>query len=165
VALILAYAGVMLVFLQDLSFSGSEVMLGSVFVLGSAISYSIYLISSGELIKRVGSTRLVAYAMSVSSVVTMLHFFLARSWQGLMQAPQVYQLSMIHAVFHTVAPTFMIMWSVARIGAPVTAQLGSIGPVSVLFLAAWLLGEPITSLQLVGTALVLVGAMVLARRR
>jgi drug/metabolite transporter (DMT)-like permease len=62
-------------------------------------------------------------------------------------------------------PTFMIMWAVARIGAPMTSQLGLLGPTSVLFLAAWLLGEPITTLQLIGTAIALAGVMVLGRQR
>lgn len=164
-ALGLSYLGVMFVFLQDLSFSGSDVLVGSLFVLGSALTYSIYLIGSGELIKRVGATRLVAYAMSVSAVFTLLHFFAVHGLAGLEQPLPVYQLSLIHAVFNTVAPTFMIMWSVARIGAPMTSQLGLLGPVSVLFLAAWLLDEPITGLQLVGTAFALAGAVVLGRRK
>ncbi|MFW7342417.1 DMT family transporter [Pollutimonas sp. H1-120] len=165
VALGLSYLGVMFVFLQDLSFSGSNVMLGSAFVLGSAFSYSFYLIASGELIKRVGATRLVAYAMSVSAVISMVHFFGVHGLDGLRQPLPVYQLSLVHALFNTVAPTFMIMWSVARIGAPMTSQLGLLGPVSVLFLAAWLLGEPLTVLQLVGTGFALAGAVVLGRRR
>lgn len=163
-ALAMAYLGVALVFLQDLSLEGSNVMLGSVFVLASALTYSLYIISSGELIKRVGATRLVAYAMSVSAVISMIHFLSVHSWQGLAQPLPVYQLSLLHAVVHTVAPTFMIMWAVARIGAPMTSQLGLLGPVSVLFLAGWILGEPITTLQLVGTAFVLAGAVVLGRR-
>lgn len=165
IALAMAYIGVILVFVQDLSFSGSNVVLGSAFVLGAAVSYSIYLISSGELIRHVGATRLVAYAMSVSAVVSMAHFFIVYSWEGLDQPMAVYQLSLIHAVAHTVAPTFMIMWSVARIGAPLTSQLGLLGPVSVLFLAGWILDEPITPLQLAGTAFVLAGAIVLGRTR
>ncbi len=164
-ALGMAYLGVVLVFLQDLSLSGSNVMLGSAFVLASALAYSVYIISSGELIKRVGATRLVAYAMSVSAVISLMHFFSVYSWQGLRQPLPVYQLSLLHAVFNTVMPTFMIMWAIARIGAPLTSQLGLLGPVSVLFLAGWILDEPITSLQLVGTAFVLAGAIVLGRRR
>lgn len=163
-ALAVSYVGVVLVFLQDLSFSGSQVLVGASFVLASALSYAFYLIGSGELIKRVGATRLVAYAMSVSSIVTMVHFFGVHSWQGLIQPLPVYQLSLFHAVVNTVVPVFLIMWSVARIGAPMTAQLGLLGPVSVLFLANWILGEPITSLQLLGTVFALVGAVVLARR-
>lgn len=165
VALGLSYLGVMFVFLQDLSFSGDEVMLGALLVLTSAMTYAFYLIGSGELVKRVGATRLVAYAMTVSAVVSMVHFFSVYGYDGLSQVRQVYQLSMFHAVFNTVVPTFMTMWAVARIGAPMTAQLGLLGPVSVLFLAAWLLDEPITLMQLLGTAFVLAGAVVLSRRR
>lgn len=163
-ALGLSYAGVVLVFLQDLSFSGEGVLRGAGFVLASAFTYSFYLIGSGELIKRVGATRLVAYAMTVSAVFTLIQFFWVHAWRGLYQAWPVYGLSFIHATVNTVAPTFMIMWAVARIGAPMTAQLGLIGPVSVLFLAAWLLDEPITAVQLLGTIFVLAGAVVLGRR-
>ncbi|MBV6273129.1 DMT family transporter [Alcaligenaceae bacterium CGII-47] len=164
VAMGLAYFGVALVFWDDLSLSGEGVILGSMFVLGAALSYSIYLIGSGELIERVTATRLVAYAMSVSALITMVHFFLVKGIGGLDQGMPVYELSMIHAVVNTVLPTFMIMWSVARIGAPMTAQLGLIGPVSILFLAYWFLGEPITSLQILGTLFVAAGATVLGKR-
>lgn len=164
VALVLSYIGVVLVFIQDLSFSGRSVPLGAAFVMGSVLSYSVYLIASGELLKRIGATRLVAYAMSVSCVFSMIHFFAVYAWDGLDQVGPVYALSLMHAVLNTVVPTFMIMWSVARIGAPMTSQLGLLGPVSVLFLAAWFLGEPITVLQLAGTAITLAGAIVLSRR-
>ncbi len=164
-ALAISYLGVVFVFLQDLSFGGSSVLLGSGFVLAAAITYSCYLIASGELIKRVGATRLVAYAMAVSSVVSMIHFFGVHGLQGLDQPHQVYSLSLFHAVINTVFPTFMVMWAVGRIGAPMTSQLGLVGPVSVLFLANWFLGEPITALQLVGTVVSLVGVIVLTRSR
>src|SRR5690606_20320552 len=119
-ALCLSYLGVVFVFVQDLSFNGDEVLLGSMFVLGSAISYALYLIGSGELIRRVGSTRLVAYAMCVSSVVAIIHFFSVKGLAGLQQPLPVYQLSLLHAVLNTVLPTFMVMWAVERIGAPMT---------------------------------------------
>ena len=164
IALGLSYIGVVLVFLQDLSFSGDSVALGAACVLVSAIMYAFYLLGSGELVKRVGATRLVAYAMSVSAIFTTLQFLLVHSWHGLIQPFPVYYLSVIHATLNTVAPTFMIMWAVARIGAPMASQLGLLGPASVLFLAAWILDEPITGMQLVGTAFVLVGAVVLGRR-
>ena len=165
VALALSYLGVVFVFFQDLSLSGDRVMLGSAFVMGSALSYAVYLISSGVIIQRVGATRLVAYAMSVSAGFSIAHFLAFKGLQGLAQPAPVYWLSALHAVVHTVVPTFITMWAVARIGAPTTAQLGLLGPVAVLFLAGWLLDEPITALQLVGTAFTLAGAVVLARMR
>ncbi len=164
-ALALSYLGVGLVFVQDLSFSGDDVLLGSFFVLGSALSYSIYLIASGELIKNIGSTRLVAYAMSISAVYTLIHLIAAQGWGVLVQPAPVYGLSVLHAVFHTVLPTFMTMWAVERIGAPMSAQMGLVGPVSVLFLASWFLDEPITVVQILGTVCVLAGAVVLGKKR
>ncbi|MGG4603221.1 DMT family transporter [Paenalcaligenes sp. Me131] len=164
-ALALSYLGVGLVFVQDLSFSGDDVLLGAFFVLGSALSYSIYLIASGELIKNIGSTRLVAYAMSISAVYTLIHLISAQGWGVLIQPAPVYGLSVLHAVFHTVLPTFMTMWAVERIGAPMSAQMGLVGPVSVLFLASWFLDEPITVVQILGTVCVLAGALVLGKKR
>lgn len=164
-ALGLSYMGVLLAFVHDLSFAGTNVLLGASFVLCSAITYAIYLIGSGELLKRIGSTRLVAYAMCSSSVYTLIHFLMQQGWQGLVQPAGFYNLALIHAVFHTVIPTFMVMWAVARVGAPLASQLGMIGPVSVLFFAWWLLDEPITMLQLAGTALVIGGMVVLGRAR
>jgi drug/metabolite transporter (DMT)-like permease len=164
-ALLLSYIGVGLVLVQDFSLTGKNVFLGSSLVLASALSYACYLIGAGELIKRVGSIRLVAYAMSVSAVISMFHFFAVHSWEGLIQPFPVYTLSMVHAVLNTVLPTFMIMIAVGRIGASMTAQLGLLGPVSLVFLAWWLIDEPITTLQLLGTACVLAGAMVLGRGR
>lgn len=164
-ALVISYFGVILVFVQDMAFNGHDVLLGSAFVFAAAFTSALYLVGSGEVVSKVGATRLAAYAMTVSSVITMIHFFCVHGVQGLEQVTPVYQLSLIHAVLNTVFPTFMIMWAVARIGAPMTSQLGLLGPVSVLFLAAWILGEPITSLQLAGTVFVLSGMVVLGRSR
>ena len=64
-ALGVSYLGIVLVFVHDLKFGGDKVMLGSVLVLGAAVSYSLYLIQSGQLVVRLGSLRLVSYAMCV----------------------------------------------------------------------------------------------------
>lgn len=165
-AMLLSYAGVVLVFAHDLSQSAeSDVWLGALFVFGSALSYSVYLTCSGELIKRVGPTRLVAYAMLVSCIASLMQFFIIHPAAVLVQPLAVYGYSLVHATLHTVLPVFMLMWAVALIGAPTASLLGMVGPVSVLFLAAWFLGEPITAWQLVGTALVLTGVLVLVGKR
>jgi drug/metabolite transporter (DMT)-like permease len=165
VALATAYAGTVLVFLHDVRLGGSNVVLGSAFVLGSALSYAMYLLLSGELVKRVGPLRLVAYAMCVSSAACILQFFLLRPVEGLVQPMPVYGLSMINAVFCTVFPVFLTMVAVARIGAATASQAGMIGPVSTLFLGALILGEPVTEIQLAGTALVLIGIYLVSRKK
>jgi drug/metabolite transporter (DMT)-like permease len=164
-ALVLSYAGTVLVFVQDVKTGGSNIALGGAFVLASAVAYAIYLILSGELVRRVGSVRLVAYAMCVSSVACILQFFLLEPVQALAQPAPVYMLSMLNSVFSTVLPVFITMAAVDRIGAPTASQAGMVGPVSTLFMGAVFLGEQITAIQLAGTALVLSGIYLLSKKK
>ena len=84
----------------------------------------------------------MAYAMCVSCATCILQFMQLRPlpllWQ---QAPQVYGLSIVNAVFCTVLP------------------------VSTLFLGALILDEPITLMQLSGTGLVLVGIYLISKKK
>jgi drug/metabolite transporter (DMT)-like permease len=162
-ALLISYCGIVLVFLHDLQ-GGGNVALGAMLVTGSAAAYAAYLLLSGEMVKRLGSLRLVAYAMCVSTVACVGQFFLLRPASGLLQPLPVYGLSLVNGLLCTVAPVFMTMIAVERIGAGTASQAGMIGPVSTLFLGALLLGEPVTSWQLGGTALVLAGIYLLSKK-
>ncbi len=164
-ALAISYVGVVLVFIHDAQAGGSNIALGGAFVLASAITYSLYLLFSGELVRRVGSLRLVSYAMCVSSIACIAQFFLLRPVEMLVQPVAVYGLSVVNAVFCTVLPVFLTMLAVEKIGASSASQAGMVGPVSTLFLAALILDEPITAIQLAGTALVLSGIYLLSRKK
>lgn len=166
ISLALAYAGIVLVLAHDLDVGGNRVWLGALLVLGSALSYAIYLIASGELVSRIGSLRLVSYAMCVSTVCSVAQYvLLGRPLAEVVQQPApVMWLSVINAVFCTVLPVSLTMMAVARIGAPMASQAGMLGPVSTVFLGFWLLGEPITAVQLLGSALVMGGIYLLSPR-
>src|SRR5690606_4649067 len=101
-ALAVSYGGIVLVFYHDAKVGGSDVALGSLLVLGRAISYALYLLMSGELVGRVGAMRLVAYAMCVASAACILQFFLLRPASMLVQPQAVYGLSVVNAVVCTV---------------------------------------------------------------
>lgn len=163
-ALGVSYLGIVLVFVHDLKFGGDKVLLGSVLVLGAAISYSLYLIQSGQLVLRLGSLRLVSYAMCVSSVACVAQFFALRPAAMLVQPAAVYWLSLVNAIFCTVLPVFLTMFAVQRIGAATASQAGMIGPVSTLFLGAFFLNEAVTSWQLAGTVLVIAGMYLLSKK-
>lgn len=165
VALAISYFGMVLVFIHDARVGGANVLLGGAFVFGSAVTYALYLLASGEMVRRVGALRLVSYAMCVSSAACILQFIVLRPIATLIQPIEVYGLSMFNAVFCTVLPVFMTMIAVARIGAGTASQAGMIGPVSTLFLGAVVLNEPITGIQLTGTALVLTGIYLLSRKK
>lgn len=164
-ALTTSYSGIVLVFLHDAKTGGDNIALGCTLVLSSAISYALYMMFSGELVKRVGALRLVAYAMCYSTLACVAQFFLLRPVSMLVQPNAVYGLSVVNAIFCTVLPVFLTMIAVSRIGAATTAQAGMVGPVSTLFLGAVLLNEPITAIQLMGTALVLSGIYILSKKR
>jgi drug/metabolite transporter (DMT)-like permease len=163
-ALAASYCGIVLVFVHDLQGGASNVVLGSLLVLGAACSYAVYLIGSGELVRRIGSLRLVSYAMCVSSVACIGQFFLLRPASMLVQPMPVYWLSLLNGILCTVLPVFMTMIAVSRIGAATASQAGMVGPVSTLFLGALLLNEPITQWQLAGTSLVLCGIYLLSKK-
>lgn len=163
-AMAISYAGVALVFAENFHLEGEHIAFGSALVFGAALSYGLYLAMSGELVRRIGSMRLVAYAMSVSTVAMLLHYGLAREFSDLLALPwQVHALAVANAVFCTFLPVTFTMAAVARIGAGSTAQLSVLGPVSLVFLGGFVLGETITWLQIVGTAVVLGGVLVLSR--
>lgn len=164
-ALGLSYCGIVFVFLHDLHGGAGSTVLGATFVLGSAMSYAVYLLGSGELVRRIGALRLVSYAMCVSSVACIAQFFVLRPAGMLVQPAPVYWLSLANGIFCTVFPVFMTMVAVQRIGAPTASQAGMIGPISTLFLGALILGEPITAVQLGGTALVLAGIYMLSLKK
>ncbi len=163
-ALLISYCGIVFVFLHDLHSGSKNVVLGATLVMGSAAAYAVYLLQSGEMVRRLGSLRLVAYAMCVSSVACIGQFLLLRPVSGLLQPLPVYGLSLVNGILCTVMPVFMTMAAVERIGAGTASQAGMIGPVSTLFLGALLLGEPVTSWQLGGTALVLAGIYLLSKK-
>jgi drug/metabolite transporter (DMT)-like permease len=155
--LALSYFGVACVFIEQLHFNGGHVAWGSSLIFLAALSYAGYLSMSGALVKKLGSTRLVAYAMSVSSACMLTHFLIFESIATLAQPATVIKLSVLNAIFCTILPVFMTMEAIRRIGAARASQLSMLGPVSLLFLGYWLLQEPITMLQVVGTAVVLAG--------
>ena len=55
----ISYAGVALVFGQELHIAGGNVALGSGLVFASTVSYALYMVYSGQVVQRLGSLRLV----------------------------------------------------------------------------------------------------------
>jgi drug/metabolite transporter (DMT)-like permease len=163
VALALSYVGVLVVFGHDLSISGPHVVLGSLLVLGSAISYALYLVFSGSAVQRLGALRVVGIATSIACVLCIAQFFILRRPAAMAVAPEVIWLSVLNATLCTFLPVVLVMLAVERIGAPMTAQMGSLGPVSTILLSVLILGEPFTPWVAGGTALVLLGIWLLTR--
>jgi drug/metabolite transporter (DMT)-like permease len=164
IALAVSYLGVLCVFGQELSLKGENVPLGAALIFGSAASYAVYLSFSGEEVKRLGAARLTGLATSVACVICIAQFFLLEPVSAMVVAPQVLWLSVLNATLCTFAPVLMVMMAIERVGATLTAQTGTIGPLSTILMAVVFLGEPFTPWVAAGTALVVAGIWLLARR-
>jgi drug/metabolite transporter (DMT)-like permease len=164
-ALAVSYLGIVVVFGHDMSTSGTHAVLGSLLVLGSAVSYALYLLYSGQVVQRLGALRITGISTSVASVLCVAQFFLLRPASAMHVAPEVIWLSLLNATVCTFLPVVLVMLAIERVGSGVTAQTGNIGPLSTILLSVLLLGEPFTIWIALGTALVLAGVYLLARWR
>lgn len=164
VALALAYGGIVLAFWHDVSFVGRDVALGTSLCFASAVCYAVYLVMSGELVKRLGAIRLTSYAMLVSTAAVLSQFLLLHPVGVLAQPAPVLWLSLFNGVACTVLPVFAMMMAIERIGAPRASMLSMVGPVSTIVLGWIFLGEIASMWQWLGTAFVLAGVYVLSRQ-
>ena len=165
IALGVSYCGVLLVFGHELTSLGANAALGAALVFASAISYAVYLVFSGEEVKRLGALRLTGLASTVACLFCIAQFVLLRPMSALAVAPEVIWLSVLNATLCTFAPVLMVMMAIERIGAPIVAQTGMIGPLSTILMGVAILGEPFTPWIAAGTLLVLAGIWLLAKRR
>jgi len=165
IALAVSYCGVLLVFGHEVTLAGPHVALGAALVFGSAVSYAIYLVYSGEEVKRLGALRLTGLATTVACVLCIAQFLILRPVSAFAVAPQVIGLSVLNATLCTFAPVLMVMMAIERIGATMAAQTGMIGPLSTILMGVVILGEPFTAWVAAGTVLVLAGIWLLARAR
>ena len=165
VAMAVSYAGVVAVFAHELHFDGARTALGAALVFGSAVSYAIYLALSGSVVQRLGALRLTGLASSVACVLCITQFLVLRPLSTFMVPEPVLWLSLLNATACTVAPVLLVMLAIARIGAPLSSQVGMVGPMSTLLMGVVILGEPMNGWIAVGTALVLGGVFLVGLRK
>jgi drug/metabolite transporter (DMT)-like permease len=164
VALAISYAGVVAVFAHELSFEGVHTAIGAVLVFASAVSYAVYLSLSGRVVQRMGSLRLAGLASTVACALCIAQFLLLRPLADFAVPEPVLWLSLLNATACTVAPVLMVMMAIARIGAPLSSQVGMVGPMSTLIMGVLILDEPMNAWIAVGTLLVLGGVFLVSRK-
>ena len=165
-ALLLCYAGIAAAFAHDLHTAEDlrSVWIGGGLIMASALCYAIYLVGSGRIIPLVGAARFAALSMLASTGAVLLHFVLTQPLQALDQPWQVYALTLGLALFSTVLPVFALSAAIPRIGSGKAALIGTIGPVMTIAMSTWLLGEPVSLWQWIGTALILAGVLLAGKK-
>lgn len=101
--------------------------------------------------------------MIVSCLAVLVYFAFSRGIADFNQPVAVYGYGLAMAVFSTVIPAFMLAAAIARIGTSHTSIIGMVGLMATIGLAAIFLAEPMSALQCLGAALVIVGVYWLGR--
>ena len=166
-ALLLCYAGIICIFLQDLSLQGKQVIQGSLLILLSALSYAIYMLFSKKHIDRLGSLLFTCISMTSATVATIIHTglvltftisdsagFNSNNWEF---SSELMAIVLLLTFAATVVPSFMISEAVKRIGAANAALTGTVGPIMTSIMAVVLLGEVFTLYHGLGMVLVILG--------
>jgi drug/metabolite transporter (DMT)-like permease len=160
----LSYCGVMLVFAHEVLLAGQQTAIGAALIFASAASYAVYLVYSGQLVKRLGSLRLVGLATSVACLFCIAQYVLLRPIGSAFEvAPPVIWLSVLNATLCTAVPVLLVMMAIERIGPALSAQSGMVGPLATIMMGVLVLGEPFTAWIAAGTVLVIAGIFVFSR--
>jgi drug/metabolite transporter (DMT)-like permease len=119
-------------------------------------------VGAGHAIARIGAMRFTAYAMLVACAASLLQFVLMRPLSVLDLPLRVFEFAGAMAIFSTVMPVFLLSYAIRHIGSGSTSLIGSVGPVSTIYMAYVVLGERISLLQMIGSTLVLIGVLIIS---
>ncbi len=162
IAIIITYIGILIAFRGNIEVNNSSSLVtGALYVTGSSIAYSLYLVGTGDLSIRLGTKVYTSISMSIAALAIIIHNSIVNGFNLFDFLPQVYFYALLISVIGTIIPSYLIVEGIRRIGANNSSIIGSIGPVSTITLAIIFLDEKISLIQGVGSLIVIVGVLVI----
>lgn len=164
-SLLITYTGLYIVMGQELKLTGEGVILGTLLVLGSALSFAFYVLMSKGYVRQYGSQLFTCIAMISSCIFGLIHGAVVLDPSHVMISQQAWLWLFLLVVFSTVIPSFMMVEALDRVGPTQTGIMGMLGPVFTIGLASYFLDEPFTLWLVVGVILMMVGVANLVLRK
>jgi drug/metabolite transporter (DMT)-like permease len=170
-AILITYIGIGLAYWGELNQIPDTKMFffGTWMILICAITFAFYLVGSGKIIPKIGAPQFTSLSMLAASVGIFIHYFVTHQ-QGIasiVDMPILYSSSIwlviALAIIGTVIPSFLMSGGMKRIGSNDLAIITSIGPVSTLFQARWILNEAFSWEQILGTVFVVLGVILVKK--
>lgn len=163
-ALILSYLGIAIAYFGELQIDtgNPNFFWGSILIFLCSITFAIYIAGSGYIIPKIGASKFTAYALLCSTAGVFIHFILRGNYVPLQKSADLWWYGILLALVATVIPTFLLSSATKKIGASNVAIISSIGPVSTILQAHFILGESIFFEQIIGTAMILAGILLLS---
>ncbi len=170
-AILITYIGIGLAYWGELNQIPDTKMFffGTWMILLCAITFAFYLVGSGKIIPKIGAPQFTSLSMLAASVGIFIHYFVTHQ-QGIASIVDMPILNsssiwlvIALAIIGTVIPSFLMSGGMKRIGSNDLAIITSIGPVSTLFQARWILNEAFTWEQILGTVFVVLGVILVKK--
>lgn len=170
-AILITYIGIGLAYWGELNQIPDTKMFffGTWMILLCAITFAFYLVGSGKIIPKIGAPQFTSLSMLAASVGIFIHYFVTHQ-QGIASIVDMPILNsssiwlvIALAIIGTVIPSFLMSGGMKRIGSNDLAIITSIGPVSTLFQARWILNEAFTWEQILGTVFVVFGVILVKK--
>lgn len=161
-SVLIAYAGIGLIFLRGDIAIGINVPLGSAMILLCAALFAFFQLFAKPMIARLGSPVFTCCAMLGAGVMIFVHFVTENVILGdvsevLALPPRIWALGVALAFFSTLLPSFMVNLAISKVGPQATSAVGMIAPISTILLAIYILGEPFAWIDAVGTLITVGG--------
>ena len=171
IAIVITYFGIGLAYWGELNQIPDTKMFffGTWMILLCAVTFAFYLVGSGKIIPKIGAPQFTSLSMLAASVGIFIHYFVTHR-QGMaiiidlpiLQSSSVWYVIAL-AIIGTVIPSFLMSGGMKRIGSNDLAIITSIGPVATLFQARWILNEPFSWEQILGTVFVVLGVILVKK--
>jgi drug/metabolite transporter (DMT)-like permease len=170
-AILITYLGIGLAYWGELNQIPDTKMFffGTWMILLCAVTYAFYLVGSGKIIPKIGAPQFTSLSMLAASLGIFIHYYVKHGQDitSIIDMPILNSSSIYYviglALISTVIPSFLMSGGMKRIGSNDLAIITSIGPVSTLFQARWVLNEAFSWEQILGTVFVLVGVMLVKK--
>ncbi|MCW5696373.1 MAG: EamA family transporter [Bauldia sp.] len=158
VAIGVSYAGIAVMFAGRAGGGeGSDVVVGTLWVLAAAIAFAFYQLLAKPLIAEVGPRLFTCIAMGAAAVVALGQFVVTHPLSDLAVSGAAWGYAIMLAIGATVIPSFLLAAALHRITPQANSTIGMVSPVVTIGLAWLILGETLTLVDAAGALLVLAG--------
>ncbi len=157
VAVAISYVGLAVIFGQNAMIGGRDGLIGGGLVLACAVAFALYQLFAKNLITEIGPRLFTCVAMTAAAAGAILQFFLTHPAHDLAVSERVWLTALFIAIGSTVLPSFFLNAALHRISAQANATIGTLSPVATILLAYLILGETLSPVAWLGTALVMAG--------
>jgi len=136
-------------------------LVGALMAIAAALIYSVYIIVGTNVMKHVSAVQSSAIIFASAGMVYGMLTFANGAQFPASNSGWLAMIGMI--IFSTIIPVATFLAGLERIGPTNAAMLSTLEPVVTVLLAAWLFGERLMPIVIVGGGLILVAVIILTR--